>query len=118
MKLVIPGRPVPAVRMTQRSKYKSKQAQRYLDYKQAVGWQAKAVMRGQKPIEDDVSVTAIAYLNPAERDLDVDNLAKSYLDGLNGIAWIDDKQVMKLTIEKRWVGKDEQRSEIEIREVG
>ncbi len=118
MILTIPGRPVPAVRMTQRSKYKSKQAQRYLTYKNEVGWEAKKMWAG-KPYEKDIEVQAVAYLNPKEKDIDVDNLAKAYLDGLNQIAWIDDKQVMKLTVEKRWVfTNDEQRSVIEIKEVG
>lgn len=31
---------------------------------------------------------------------DVDNIAKIVLDGLNGIAYSDDKQVVKLTVEK------------------
>jgi len=31
---------------------------------------------------------------------DVDNYAKSILDGLNGVAWEDDKQIIKLTVRK------------------
>lgn len=115
MRLTIQGRPVPAVRMTQRSKFVSKQAQRYLDYKTRIGWEAKAV--GIQRVSGDVHVSAIAYIKCVP-DIDVDNLGKSYLDGLNGVAWIDDKQVLKLTVEKRWVfDKSEERSEIEIREV-
>ena len=115
--LTIPGRPVPAVRMTQRSMYKSKQALRYLAYKHQVGWAAKAA--GVKdPSAKDIEVTAIAYLCPKLKDIDVDNLGKAYLDGLNKIAWIDDKQVVKLTVEKRFVPHvDDQMSEINIREV-
>lgn len=33
---------------------------------------------------------------------DIDNLAKSVLDGLNGVAWIDDREVARLTVEKRY----------------
>lgn len=33
---------------------------------------------------------------------DVDNYAKSALDGLNSVVWDDDKQVVKLTAYKRW----------------
>lgn len=29
---------------------------------------------------------------------DVDNYVKSILDGLNGVAWVDDKQVEKVTV--------------------
>lgn len=38
---------------------------------------------------------------------DTDNIAKSILDSLNGIAYKDDKQVTRLTVEKRY---DEQPS--------
>lgn len=31
---------------------------------------------------------------------DTDNIAKSILDSLNGIAYLDDKQVIRLTVEK------------------
>lgn len=33
---------------------------------------------------------------------DIDNVVKSILDGLNGCAWKDDSQVLKLTAEKRY----------------
>jgi len=33
---------------------------------------------------------------------DTDNIAKSILDSLNGIAYKDDKQVVMLTVEKRY----------------
>jgi len=33
---------------------------------------------------------------------DADNLAKTILDALNGVAWIDDGQVVDLTISKRY----------------
>jgi len=33
---------------------------------------------------------------------DTDNIAKSILDSLNGIAYKDDKQVVKLNVDKRY----------------
>lgn len=33
---------------------------------------------------------------------DLDNLAKTYLDALNEIAWKDDSSISKLTLEKSW----------------
>lgn len=103
-KIRIDGRPVPAVRMTQRSKYKSKQAQRYLQYKLDVGWAARAAK--VQMIKTDVHLTAKAYLHLGSKDMDVDNLAKSFLDALNGIAWIDDRQVTKITVEKLFIPRD------------
>ena len=116
MKLVIPGRPVPAVRMTQRSKFISKQAQRYLEYKNIIGWTAKVA--GFRPKHSLYEVAATAYIDLRKRDMDVDNLAKSLIDGLNGIVWHDDRQVVKLSIEKVYVDDArEQKAVIEIKEV-
>lgn len=42
----------------------------------------------------------LAVLHPIKRP-DVDNIAKIVMDGLNGIAYVDDAQVWKLEIEKR-----------------
>lgn len=35
-----------------------------------------------------------------QRSGDLDNLAKAVLDGLNGVAWIDDSQVCHLTVSR------------------
>lgn len=116
MKIIVQGRPVPAVRMTQRSKYKSKQAQRYLNYKAVVGWEAKAA--GAKPSKMPFEVTIKVYIDIKKPSMDVDNLAKSFLDGLNKVAWEDDRQVMKLQISKHYVlGPKDERSEIELTEL-
>lgn len=117
MKLTIPGRPVPAVRMTQRSKYKSKQAQRYLDYKQTIGWTAKS-SGCNEPQAGKMQVNAKFFIRLQGREMDIDNLAKSLLDGLNGIAWYDDMQVSRLILEKEYVGtKQEEHAEVEIHEI-
>jgi crossover junction endodeoxyribonuclease RusA len=102
--------------MTQRSKYKSTQAQRYLDYKEQLGWIAKAL--GSKPSHAPFTVSATAYISCKKKDMDIDNLAKSFMDGLNGIAWHDDRQVMALTVRKVYVDSvHEERAEIEITEI-
>lgn len=46
---------------------------------------------------------------------DVDNIAKIILDGLNKMAWDDDKQVVRLTVNKSW--SNEPRVEVTITEV-
>lgn len=45
----------------------------------------------QQMLENEISPT----VKP-----DTDNIAKSILDSLNGIAYLDDKQVIRLTVEK------------------
>lgn len=113
MKFVVPGRPVPAVRMTRRGKWVKKRAQRYLAYKDQVGWVARVA--GIKRIGGPVKVSMTFYF--ANNQLpDVDNLVKAIMDGLNGIAWSDDRQVIRVEAERR-KGEPE-RAEIEIMEVG
>ena len=113
MKFTVPGHPIPAVRMTRRGKFVKKAAGRYLAYKNHIGWCAKAA--GIKQITGDVEVIGTAYIYG--RSGDIDNLAKAWLDGLNVIAWIDDRQVKRLIVEKRKVTtKVAERAEIEIRE--
>lgn len=102
--LTIPGRPVPCVRMTQRGKFVKPQAQRYLAYKESVGWIAK--VSGAKIITGPVEVRMIFFF--ANNKLpDLDNLIKAILDALNGICWIDDRQVVEITA-KRTKGETEQ----------
>lgn len=107
----IPGRPVPAVRMTQRSKW-TKQSQRYLDYKGTVGWAAKAArcprFRGRVRVDIDLYIQG-------GRVGDVDNYTKSILDGLNGIAWDDDRQVGELHVYRHT--EKPQRAVVRIQEV-
>jgi Holliday junction resolvase RusA-like endonuclease len=45
----------------------------------------------------DVEVLAAEGLKPTAR-ADLDNIAKSVLDGLNKVAWDDDRQVAKITV--------------------
>ena len=46
---------------------------------------------------------------------DADNIAKIIMDGLNKVAWDDDKQVVKLVVNKLW--SNEPRVEVTISEV-
>lgn len=116
--ITVPGRPVPFDRMTGRGKWVRRAAERYLAYKNNVGWAAKAAGVFH-PIKGPVEVEAVAYMASAPgREPDIDNLAKSWLDGLNGIVWVDDTQVRRLVVEKvRVKTKEEERAEITVREI-
>lgn len=74
--------------------------------------------KGQRPLEKPLKVRIIAYYDipkstskKKQKQMldneifptikpDTDNIAKSILDSLNGIAYLDDKQVVKLEVEK------------------
>lgn len=109
----VPGRPVPAVRMTQRGTWKP-QATRYLQYKAAVGWAAKAagVIRLECPVAIDIQVYIFGGVVG-----DWDNYSKSICDGLNGVAYIDDKQIVDGRCRKMVARtRGDERAVVEIRE--
>lgn len=55
----------------------------------------------------EVEITLI--LNPNFPEIDLDNVAKAVLDGIKGHMFIDDAQVMRLLVEKRWSDGEEVR---------
>lgn len=115
IKFVVPGRPVPKGRP--RLGVRGRKAYVYTpaktkEYENLVGWVAKC--NGCKPIDGAVAVTLTVY---TRGKMDVDNIAKSILDGLNGVAYEDDDHVVELLVKKHKVKcKEEERVEIEIRE--
>jgi crossover junction endodeoxyribonuclease RusA len=111
IKLTIPGKPVPAVRMTQRSMYANKYAQRYLNYKKQVGWIAKQYYK-DKPIESPIGVKLTHYIHGNRAD--IDNLFKGVTDGLNKIIYKDDRLIKKMESRIIPCDKESQRTEVEI----
>ena len=87
------------------------------DYETEVRTQAQAVMT-REPLETPLAVylyfrlpiprsytkkRSEACLSGSERPTkkpDIDNLAKSVLDGLNGVVWHDDSQIVSLHLTK------------------
>lgn len=98
----VKGRPMPAVRMTQRTKW-GKREQKYLKYKGSIGWAAKAAKAPY--FVGDISVSADVYIGGGVFG-DIDNYCKTILDGLNGVCWRDDKQVIEIHL-KRHKSKSE-----------
>ena len=117
VKITVPGRPVPKGRP--RLGVRGKKAFIYTppatrEYEKLVGWVAKC--SGCKPLNGPLAVNLYLYIKG--RSGDVDNYCKSLLDGLNGIAYQDDGQVVELLVRKHKAKrKEEERVEIEIREV-
>ena len=86
----VPGRPVPAVRMTQKGKW-GNAAQRYLAYKRQVALCAQAAMAGKNPVEGPVVAEMSVFVSG--RRGDIDNYIKSVFDACNGIVYRDDRQI-------------------------
>lgn len=98
-------------------------------HQNTVRWIAKAsnVEMRDEPVEVVISAwmeppasapkaRRAAMLSGQERPTkrpDLDNIAKTILDALNGLAWKDDSQVVSLTISKHW--SDAPRVQVEIR---
>lgn len=80
---------------------------------------------GQKPLEGPLTVAVTALLpipksetiarkklmhddliRPTKKP-DIDNIVKAVLDALNGVAWVDDKQICELTAAKRYADSND-----------
>jgi crossover junction endodeoxyribonuclease RusA len=69
----------------------------YLTWRNTVGWAARLAQLPE--YAGDVELCVIAYTASRNKQ-DVDNIAKGVLEGLEGIAYKDDRQVCRLVIEK------------------
>lgn len=141
MRLFIPVTPMGAVRMTGRGKWVSPTAQKYLDYKTAVAWEAKQQAKLEVPISNPIIITEITFVmpipssgyverieggkrkrrrvNPGEYHIgkpDIDNLFKGVTDSLSGIVWEDDSLICEVGRQAKIYG-EQPRIEIEIEEV-
>lgn len=96
LRFTVPGRPVPKGRPRLGANghvYTPRETQ---DAEDSIGWAGRRALRSRKPVAGPVSVTATFYVADRRRR-DLDNLVKTVLDGLNGIAWADDSQVVALS---------------------
>jgi crossover junction endodeoxyribonuclease RusA len=69
-----------------------------------VGWAAQQAMRAEnlyEPLTKALSLEVVLEFSISNhRRIDLDNLSKAVLDGLNGIAYEDDQQIIELHISK------------------
>ena len=111
----IPGKPQPKQRprVTSRGAYTP---QATVDYERLVGWQCRSVYKG-KPLTQAVKMTVRVFFKLPKRTVkekgdwhtsrpDLDNIVKSIKDGLNGIAYEDDSQIVYLVATKQWASED------------
>jgi Holliday junction resolvase RusA-like endonuclease len=109
MKLTVPGNPIPLARprVTGRNVFTPEACARY---KHTVAAYARGA--GMKPLAGPVRVN-VRFLRASEQACDLDNLVKAVLDGLLGIAFADDRQVVSLAALKG-VDRRNPRTELEV----
>lgn len=98
IKFTVPGHPIPAVRMTQGTKYTNPRAKEYLAYKRDIGYCYRTATR--EYFGKDKLCVIMAFYSKSPLNCDIDNLTKSVLDGLNMVAWDDDRNVLKIMADK------------------
>ncbi|SMB97818.1 crossover junction endodeoxyribonuclease RusA [Thermanaeromonas toyohensis ToBE] len=111
--LVIPGKPVPKARhqvRLYRGGVITYTPAKTREFEKAV--RVYALKHRIKKQDGELAVIVTFYTNGPG---DVDNLLKSLLDGLNGVAWEDDRQVKAVVGIKLECKKGEERTEVTIR---
>ena len=109
------GDPIPAAR-PRFSKGHCYQPARNREYRLRVAQAAQNAMQGSKPLEGALSMDVRIYRKykrTARLYGDVDNHLKALLDGMNGIVFADDGQVVEIAALK-CVDKINPRVEVEI----
>ena len=115
IRIVVQVEPVPLARARFSGRH-CYQPKRNREYRAVVQQAARSAMGGRKPLSGEVSAVIKLYrrFKPTARNYgDCDNHAKAILDGLNQIAFEDDRQVVRCLVEK-FTDKGNPRAEIEL----
>lgn len=106
----LPGRPVPWARAGSRSGRRFTRPE-VKAYQEQIAWAAKAA--GATIMEGGLVIDINAFWPAPQRKQnlmgrfrpsipDIDNITKTVLDALNGIAWKDDAQIVVLHVTKKY----------------
>ena len=89
---------------------------RYSDFKYYVGLHARTAMQGRAPFDGAIKITVTVstkYKPTALKSGDIDNHLKAVLDALNGICYVDDRQITEAHV---YLHKGEPHIEIQLEE--
>ena len=115
IKIVVSGDVVPAAR-PRFGAGRCYQPKRNVEYRRRIQASAVAAMDGAEPLKGEISAAVKLYrrFKPTARNFgDVDNHLKGIFDALNGICYVDDRQITRCVVEK-FSDKEQPRAEIEI----
>ena len=121
---VVPGRAIPAARMTQRSKFACARARKSLEFQEFVAWCARAAARRPAaarppalPFRGPVELTCRFFFRDG-RHGDLSNLIKAIEDGLQfGGVIENDRQVIRYGPGTGIYYASEERTEVRVREL-
>ncbi|MBQ3444339.1 MAG: RusA family crossover junction endodeoxyribonuclease [Selenomonadaceae bacterium] len=118
MRLVIEGEPIPAAR-PRFSGRRTYQPKRNVEYRRRVQEIARAAMDGLEPMRGEIVIEVQLYRKykrTARIYGDVDNHLKALFDGMSGILFVDDSQIVRCVVEKH-TDKTNPRTEIKLKEL-
>lgn len=110
----VPGPPVPKGRPRLARNGRTFTPQRTIRYERAVRDAAFRYRPESWPMRERYSVVIQCFVSDSRRR-DLDNVAKSILDGMNGAAWDDDSQVDALVVVRDRSQKGFDRATISVR---
>lgn len=119
---IVRGEPVSKsrARFTKRgSKTVAYTPERTKDGERRMALTFRSTVPGYRPADAETAYRVEAHFHNGTRQRrDVDNMLKLILDGLNGVAWLDDNQVTQVEATKSYVDKAEARTEVRVLIVG
>ena len=118
IKILVQGDVIPAAR-PRFSGRRAYQPARNVEYRREVEISARQAMRAKAPLKGALEAVIRLYRKykvTARQFGDVDNHLKALFDGLQGIIFEDDAQIVRCVVEK-FTDKKNPRAEIELREL-
>lgn len=100
IKFTAPVEPVPFPRPASNGKRRFN-PKRYTDCKEAIAWYARQAMQGRAPFTGAIKIKIEVFkkiIPTALKFGDWDNHGKAISDALNGICYLDDKQIVEAHI--------------------